>query len=590
MPSNLFWNLKRALGLACRWAQRSRMDPGPSPSPEGGRHHVKALRYLLLPATAALPMIFFLYDLDAYPLRDNNEGLYAEIAREMLDTGNFIVPHLLGVPYIEKPPLLYWLMALSFHFFGESEASARLVSALPMTCMAIALYVFCRGLGYRRVGFLAAVIVSTSLPVAVLSRTVLFDPLLTALLGASLLAFQQWYLMRRRAWIRVAAVLLALATLEKGGVALVLVGGIIGTFLCLLRDFRTLLLLGDRVAISLFFLVVAPWHILATLRQDGFAWFYFVNEHLLRFLGLREPNDYHLGPIYYYLPRVLVLLFPWTPFLCLLLRPSREVNPVESVLIRFCQAWVLFPLLFFSLSQAKGTYYVLVITPACALWLGIVLAYRVEKKLLRTLSYCLGSAMAVCVAGLWALLFFDRLLRPSPTSALLLILGAIGVAGAWRVGSCLIFMARSNSWRDAALATVGVAAMPLLIIIVQTANTRFPHASSRQVAETINRHSSVQPMVFVYQDFEDVFSSLPFYLGHSVKVIDSRSRDLQFGCRTSSMADNACISLSEFDAYHAHLPVAVAVHQNRLGSWPEAIGSSHWRSERAGDKWVFFNY
>jgi 4-amino-4-deoxy-L-arabinose transferase-like glycosyltransferase len=176
-----------------------------------------AVLYLFIAASAFLPLFFFLYDLAAYPLRDTNEGLYAEIAREMLETGNFVIPTLLGVPYIEKPPLLYWLMALSFHVFGLSETSARLVSALPMACLSFGIFAFCRTLGYARAGFYALFILSTALPVVVLSRTVMFDPLLTALLAAVFLAFFKWYIGKNKAWIRASALFLALATLEKGG-------------------------------------------------------------------------------------------------------------------------------------------------------------------------------------------------------------------------------------------------------------------------------------------------------------------------------------------------------------------------------------
>ncbi|CAN5743164.1 hypothetical protein BH11PSE12_BH11PSE12_04630 [soil metagenome] len=174
-----------------------------------------------------LSLFSFLYDLGRYPLLDNNEGLYAEIAREMLETGNFIIPHLLGVPYLEKPPLLYWLMAASFYIFGPTAASARLISASAMLVLAMMLLLFCRRLGNLRVGIYALLIFSTTVPATLVSRTVIFDPLLTMLIGACLLSYLQWYRNHKRSWIYTAAIFLALATLEKGGVAIILVAGII---------------------------------------------------------------------------------------------------------------------------------------------------------------------------------------------------------------------------------------------------------------------------------------------------------------------------------------------------------------------------
>jgi 4-amino-4-deoxy-L-arabinose transferase-like glycosyltransferase len=555
------------------------------------RYMGKVVFYLSIPIVASLPFFFFLYRLGAYPLRDNNEGLYAEIAREMVETGNVIVPHLLGAPYIEKPPLLYWLMALSFRVFGPSETSARLVSALPMACLAFVLFMFCRGLGHPRAGLYAALILSTALPVVLLSRTVLFDPLLTVLLAGGLLAFLQRYLGRRKTWIRLAALLLALATLEKGGVAPVLAAGIVGTFLWLRGDFRALRSSADRVAIGLFFALAAPWHIFASFQQEGFAWFYFFNEHLLRFLGLREPHDYHSGPPYYYLLRIVLLLLPWTPFLWLLIRPPGIRDPVAKLLIRFCQAWILFPLLFFSLSQAKADYYLLVVAPAGALWLAIVLEHRLDAGEDKVLSRCLRISMAICAAALAAFLFSDHVQWPSRTNVPMAILGVLACAAAFGLGSRLFSMSSKTSWsRDAALAGIGIAMMPILSIVLRTAEEKSVYTSSRDVAKLINRHGNVQPLVFVYRDFEDAFSSLPFYLGHTVKVIDSGSRDLQFGCRVSSSSETPCISTLEFDRYSERFPVAVAVRNTNVESFRRLLAHDKWRIEVSGNNRVFFNY
>ena len=148
--------------------------------------------YLLL--ALAVPGFFLFYGLGAFPLRDNNEGLYAGIAREMLASGQYIVPHLNGVPYIEKPPLLYWLGALSMALLGETPAAARIASAAPMFALCVGLFHFCRLHGSARAGCLAAVALSSALPVSLLSHVVLFDPLLTALVGGCLLCYLHSFL------------------------------------------------------------------------------------------------------------------------------------------------------------------------------------------------------------------------------------------------------------------------------------------------------------------------------------------------------------------------------------------------------------
>jgi 4-amino-4-deoxy-L-arabinose transferase-like glycosyltransferase len=541
-------------------------------------------------AGSLLPAFCFLYGLGAYPLLDLNEGLYAEISREMLETGQVVVPHLLGVPYIEKPPLLYWLMALSFHAFGPSAASARLVSAAPMLLLALAIPLVFSRLGHQRAGLYATLVLSTSVAVVLISRTVLFDPLLTALLSGCFLAFLQWYLDRRQSRLMLSALLLALATMEKGGVAIALAGGVIGTFLILMQDLPALRAVFDKAAIGLFLALTVPWHIAAALQQDGFAWFYFMNEHLLRYVGLREPHDYHLGPPYYYIPKLLILLLPWTPLLALLVRSPVAREPHTIVIERFCKAWILFPFLFFSLSQAKAEYYILVIAPACALLIGMELERRLSAGTDKLLSHCLGFSMALAAALLWVALHAERVEHVSPDAIMVAFTGLAMSAAAWYLTARWLAASREQRWlRETAVLGVGLVVIPVLVAILQFLDGRSVHKSSRHVADAIQWRAGIAPMVFVYRDYEDVLATLPFYLGQKVKVIDSWSQDLEFGCGVTTSHDKACISSKEFAYYRAQFPVAVVVHESRLDEFRTTAGQGVWKTIEAGEKWVFFN-
>ena len=186
--------------------------------------------------------------------------------------------------------------------FGPTVAAARLVSACAMLCLCAGMFQFCRRHGHARAGCYASVGLASSVPVALISHTVLFDPLLTALIGGCLLSFLHYQLTGERSAYRLSSFLVALAVLEKGAVALVLVGGIAGLFLLTGRSGRSAhgwRALADPGALAIFFCTTVSWHVAASWMQEGFSWFYFVNEHLLRFLGKREPYDYHSGPIYY---------------------------------------------------------------------------------------------------------------------------------------------------------------------------------------------------------------------------------------------------------------------------------------------------
>ncbi|MDB5919890.1 MAG: glycosyltransferase family 39 protein [Massilia sp.] len=532
------------------------------------------------------PALCLLYGLDSSALRDNNEGLYAEIAREMLSTGDFIVPHLNGVPYIEKPPLLYWLISLSMAVFGHTAAAARLVSAVSIWALCVSLYYFCSVRGNPRAGCYASVALASAVPVTVASHFVLFDPLLTALFGMCMLCCLHFHLTGSRRAYRLALVLLALAVLEKGAVALVLAGGTVGLFLLLVRGGGPWRRWLDPGAVALFLLVTVPWHVAAALSQEGFSWFYFVNEHLLRFLGRRLPDDYHRGPSWYYLPRLLAMVFPWTPFLLLLARPGPPAAPGERTIVTFCQAMTLFPLVFFSLSQAKADYYLLVTAPALALWLAMATAPQVQPGSARRTAWCWGCAAAGAFV-LAAVVAID----PKGQWALSSVIGvALGWAALAALGMFFFHRLRSRKAMDIAMLAVALAVVPTLALWCKAAALRDERDSSRQIARVIGNalQRELRPrQVFIYRDYEDIFSTLPFYLGRPLPVIDSASRDLDFGCKKAP--NTACISIDQFRSLQARDPVAVAVRAPRAAEFLAMAGERGWRIERVGEKLVFFS-
>jgi 4-amino-4-deoxy-L-arabinose transferase-like glycosyltransferase len=403
------------------------------------------------------PIYYFLSGLNAFPLRDNNEGLYAEIAREMLADGQWIIPHLNGVPYIEKPPLLYWIEAGAMFAFGATPGAARLASGLPMMALCLGLYAFGRRHAGRRVGCLASVILSSMVPVALCSHLALFDPLLCALLGGALLCYLHGMLGRSVTAHRIAACLLALAVLEKGAVALVLALGIVCLFL-LPAEHRRLLWHPTRGTLALFLLVALPWHVLAALRHPGFAWFYVVNEHVLRFMGRRQPDDYHHGPLWFYLPRLAMMLVPWTPFLAL--RTPLGNGGTRGILLRFCAAATAFPVMFFSLSQAKADYYLIVCSPFLALGLALVLDAAIENTSFSTtrLEWCWAVAVASCIVALVALPGSEHRMW----SPLLITLLSLGWLGLLAICARFFSILQTATSREVGVLAIAVLAAPVV--------------------------------------------------------------------------------------------------------------------------------
>lgn len=462
---------------------------------------------------AALLVLALLAVGRGHPIQDDNEGLYAQVALEMLHGGSWILPHLDGVPYLEKPPLLYWLTALSFHVFGPSEAAARaapLLGAL-LVLSAVALFALRR---LDRRGALLSVLVAASSPLLVgMSRLLMFDLLFAGLLAWSLVALHEARgAQRPGGWVRLSYACLALAVLTKGFAALAIFGLVV---LFLLVDSsgeerRTLLrLLTEPAALALFAAIALPWHLLAQWREPRFAWIYLVNEHLLRFLGRREPHDFYEGPWWYYLPRIAAGCVPW---IFALLLPGRMQGRSKDG--RFLWAWTLVTLVFFSASVAKANYYMVVVLPALALLCGRRLAGLADSRW----SAALPLAWIALLAGGAGL---ARLPAPFvwPAHAGPLCAAAAAIAAS----SLALFLLRRPLGGALACAAVSV---PLAMLFSEGLAANAAYDSQRDLADAIGRGGFGE--VYVFRDYERV-SSLRFYLRRPLGVIDPDSGDLKPG-------------------------------------------------------------
>ncbi len=485
------------------------------------------------------------YGLGSYPLLDHNEGMYAAIARDMLRSSNFIIPHVNGVPYLEKPPLLFWLMAASMSLFGENEWAVRLIPALALFATAWKLHRFLlRVTGLQTPGMAAALILVTSLPLLAMARMVLCDMLMTCFLSAALIFFYEWDAElhppgRGNKYLMGFYLCLALAVMTKGFVAVILAGGTIAGFLAWQR--RTLqdyLRIASPRGIVLFLCVAAPWHIAASMQEPGFAWFYFINEHVLRFLNMREPHDYYTGHVWYYLPRIFGYLIPWTLFL-LLLPPLRRRAGVGGKLqaplpltpslkgrgniYRFLWSWFLFCLIFFSAAGGKANYYMIAGMPPLIMLLALQLTHATEAdpRFIRGIA---SIALLLIISTLELVQYFCRDgsgdLFPTcqavswPVIGLTALYVIVAIALCWRV---------PPRWIVPLLGAHVLLLLPLLITGVNMAGDR---VSQKPVADYLKTSTSSEAAV--YQEFEEL-SALAFYLGKPLVIVDSRSSDLLYG-------------------------------------------------------------
>ena len=532
--------------------------------------------------------------LGSYGILDNNEGLYAEIPREMLaghDWRLWVIPHLNGLSYMEKPPLLYWLTALSFSLFGVAEWSARLVPALSSLCCVGLMLRFGTAVGKPQVGRLAALMFVSGLGVAQMSRTLMFDMLLTACLTGALLYAYRYRVERKPGLLRLSYAALALGLMAKGLVAVMLFVLVGGAYLLpeLLRGgvsgikdaCRTWLRID---AIAVFLLIAAPWHVAASLVEPIFPWFYFINEHVLRFLGKREPHDYYSGAWWYYLPRMLAYLFPWSFLLLGLLQRGRAAAEDERGLRRFLFLAWLMPLLFFSISSAKANYYLVVVIPFAAFHLALALERR--DYLAKHWRAAPGVLLVLVAVGGELFLSLRGASLPGEPPILGLPPQQFAMFSVALFGALSIVALAAARWSRAGvlayLAPGAGAAVALLLAI----NAIEPMVSNRPLAHVLQGELANR-QVYLYRKFEEL-SSLPFYMGRPLHVVDSRSNDLYWGNKLQP--NDLLIDGARFAQDAAAGPVAIVVTAHQMKDFrTEPYFASFKEQAKVGDNTIFIN-
>jgi 4-amino-4-deoxy-L-arabinose transferase-like glycosyltransferase len=325
---------------------------------------------LLVAGAAAL----YLFRLGWVALYDDDESLYAEICREMLASRNWLTPSLDFIPYLEKPPLLYWLNAAAARLLGLSDFAARLPTALASIAGVICVYGMGRDLWGRRSGLAAGGVLATSFGYFIFGRMVMPDMLFAVLLTAAFWGFGRALLdesaSRYCVWGGYAA--MAGAVMAKGLIGLIFPSLALGAFVLLTGDWRQLRRLEIARGGALFLLIAVPWHAVMELQHPGFLGYYFVDKHLYRFLGHPELLSTVSLPVPTFLAMTLVWFCPWSAFLPAALvrcwpgsRPGRSDRGFLLVML-----WAGSVIGFFSLSSSRLEYYALPALPALALCVG----------------------------------------------------------------------------------------------------------------------------------------------------------------------------------------------------------------------------
>jgi|CXWL01.1.fsa_nt_gi 4-amino-4-deoxy-L-arabinose transferase-like glycosyltransferase len=477
--------------------------------------------------------ILFFALLASRPLATPDEGRYTEIPREMLVSGDWVTPRLNGVKYFEKPPLVYWLTAASLKVLGVNEVAARFWSAALALGGVLLTYAAGRALYGRSTGWLAAGVLATSLLYYGLSQILTLDMAVSVFVAAALFAFllavrsppgsrRRWLF-----WGFYAA--MALATLTKGLIGIVLPCAVAGLWVLVVGKWRQLRPFHPFSGTLVLLLIAAPWHVLAARANPDFLYFYFVHEHFLRFTTKLHSR---FEPWWFFIPVLVGGLFPWSAFLLQSVRMGladgaaslsrswrdRERNEAAWFLL----VWIGFIVLFFSRSQSKLIPYILPVFPAAAVLIGRYLAAAwaapEERRLRRALT---GVSVLAGVMGVAALfLRVDRdptmatdLHGAQVALAALFVIGAFGVAWlVWRRG-CRQGLVGLLAWTIILLASLNP--------IYALADRRTARALALELAPRL------QPGDEIFS-VGDYLQDVPVYLGRTIGVVGFEG-ELDFG-------------------------------------------------------------
>jgi 4-amino-4-deoxy-L-arabinose transferase-like glycosyltransferase len=461
-----------------------------------------------------------LNQLGSAALFEPDEGRNSEKAREILVLNDWLTPHENFYPVLDKPIFFYWLIAVFYKLLGVSEWTARLPSFLAALGCLVLVYRFAQSHWGRWAALWSALVLVTSVEFFILARIVIFDMALTFFETVALLAFYEAQRsenrLRRAALCLAMYLALAVGTLIKGLVGVVIPGMVFFVFILLRRRWHVLRRMYLVPGVGIFIAVVLPWYLQAEARNPGYLHYYLWAEHFGRYTSATFDRS---EPWYYFIVVALIGFFPWTVLLPWMIknvwRRSRDDKTLYLVI------WVCVPLLFFSAANSKLPHYILPIFPAGAILAGATVVSLCEKSAAK-LRLALSLIWVVqTVNGLYLLLgsFYPRILTHQIRDR---FIGMADLLWVYAIGSLLIlsYMA-TRSIHDARvrpsliylaqLVGLGIFLVFLTQMIVALSPDR--SAKTTAMAALAQLRTGAQ-VVF----FETYMSGMPFYL-HSERPI-----------------------------------------------------------------------
>jgi 4-amino-4-deoxy-L-arabinose transferase-like glycosyltransferase len=560
-------------------------------------------------------------------LMDDSDAVLAQAARTMLSSGDWVTARLDGVAYLEKPPLYYWPMTISYMIFGVHDWAARIpvaLAAIGLAWLTAVMGVWAFG---PRAGLYAGLCMATCVGLFLFTRVQIPDVML-----ALSNAVAMWAILRAldeeesrpRLWAFLLAVSLGIGLLIKGLIAVALPIATAVIYLSFTKQLwvrRTWQRLRPISGFFIVLLIAAPWHILATLRNPpyfsfslhsgpgeyhGFLWFYFINEQVLRFLNLRYPRDYNTVPRVWFWLFHFLWLFPWSVYFPAIAKFSYKPLDRAGRVRLFALCWTGFLLIFFTFSTTQE-YYSMPCYPALALLLGSAMAMGGDwiRRGTRVLCGVAGVAAAACLTIFVAVrnlptpgdisdalgrhpsaytLSLGHMLDLTFDSFAYLRLPLLLAAIAFLVGALGTFR-----WlgQRAFLATALM--MVLFFHAARLALVVFdPYLTSRPLAQAILQSP---PGKLIVDHPYYPFSSLVFYTNSTVLILNGRYNNLEYGSYAPG-APNVFIDDARFrslwlDSQRYYL----VAYAKELSRFENLVGRDHLNFlASSGGKLVFSNH
>lgn len=472
-----------------------------------------------------LTFIYALF-LGTRPLLVPDEGRYAEIAREMVVSGDYITPYLNGIKYFEKPILFYWLSAAMIKIGGLNLWALRTTNVILGVLCCLSTYWATRRLYDRTTGILAALILGSSTLFCVMSHMISLDlpvtVFLTLCFNTFLLAINQPPSTHRHLLLLAASIFAALAVLIKGLIGIVFPCLIVGTWIVLMNEWRLLRHLYLPSCIAVFLLVAAPWHLLVGQRNPEFYYFYFIKQHFLRYTMLKVG---HYQPVWFFIPNLIIGFFPWIMLLPQAIKnalPTAFATRREKSTELFYLLWAGIIFAFFSFSKSKLIPYIVPVMPP----LAILVAIYVRKALNQPASkgmkigFCFMAAFAMAVSAV--LIYFPRHSQlPDQETATLYLTSAAALFSIGFLLAC--FAALQNKLLRAVI--IAIATNSFFLVIIQAAMPAIDTRTILPLANIIKQVAKPDEEIIAYNQY---YQDLPFYLQRRVTILNWKN-EMSYG-------------------------------------------------------------